>query len=392
MAGKKKNLSFIFAILLVFATVVVIIIGKFKEEKLKKENQALAKQYYSQESKGNSISSKELSKLNVYDKLKEKKDIDILVIGDGIGQGDGADNNSDRWHANLKKSLEKEYGANVKFEFLTAPMANVFRGWNDYIINQDKNGKTYDMYFIFYGQNDKGTLKLGEFQGVYESLIRKIKEKKGNAEIIPIIESSLRNNESFPNAIKKISDYYNLKYIDTREHFKNSNKPYQQLTKGGILPNKEGYIYYSEPIFNLIKSNLKAKRTISYNEKSFLFKNTENFLSNKFISDFNNIKGFIRKDNLLVGKNPRDYGEMKFEGSILGLSLLCDKNSGIVKVFVDNELIDEIDAYNSSELNKYILLTASLEKKQHNLRVEISRDKNPRSNGNEIKIMGVITN
>ena len=108
---------------------------------------------------------------------------------------------------------------------------------------------------------------------LYETLMRRALNYNSKAEVIPLIESSFQNYETIPNAIKKISTYYKLQYIDVRINFKKSGIDYRKLAPDGTHGNIDGYNLYFQAISNLLKKNIDTNKNINYEVKNNLYSN-----------------------------------------------------------------------------------------------------------------------
>jgi hypothetical protein len=133
------------------------------------------------------------------------------------------------------------------------------------------NYNKYDFAFVCLGEHDINILKLDQFQTNYESLLRSIKTSNQNCEIVPIIESSIQIDKTYPLAITNLSNYYGLSLIDAREAFAKSNTPYKNLTSGGNLPNAQGYKLYASAMFDLIKVNVDKTKAVKAFDKAAMF-------------------------------------------------------------------------------------------------------------------------
>ena len=129
-------------------------------------------------------------------------------------------------------------------------------------LNRAELSEGQDLALICFGQNDNGRLSPTQFAIFYESLIRKLKKHNPDIDIIPIIESSIKSDNSYTEVIKKLSKHYDFTYVDTMTAFNNYEGGYGSLSDDGILPNDKGYSYYAdlmEECIAKITSRKKAK-------------------------------------------------------------------------------------------------------------------------------------
>jgi lysophospholipase L1-like esterase len=281
----KKGLLNGASLVMLLGTIIIIILGvnKAKEES-KKISDTKLKQTSSQvkvqdkqptaTSTTKPVSAEQPATLtNPYEKIKNKKEIEILIIGDNIAQSEGVPEES-KWHTLLGKAIEGSYGAKVNFKQLTGSKQVVTKALEDY--NKQEAANKYDFVILCLGEYDIVQAKLEDFKKNYEALIRKIKTGNPNCEVIPLIESSIQNNKTFPNAIKELADYYELPLIDERESFKQSKVAYDKLMltpKEKIIPNKEGYKLYADSIFNSVKGNVENGKKVKALDKVEIYKN-----------------------------------------------------------------------------------------------------------------------
>ncbi|MCM3748612.1 GDSL-type esterase/lipase family protein [Paenibacillus pasadenensis] len=309
---------------------------------------------------------------NVYDKMKDKDVIRYLIIGDSIGQSDGAAVDS-KWFNQLSLKLQTNHEI-IAFPYrVTTPGATVFNGWYDF--NARVVEDRIDLVFIVFGQNDQGSMSEEQYGAVYEKLIRDINQKYPQAEILPLIESSIKTDK-FPNVIFKLAKHYGMTVIDTRVAFKNSNKPYDSLTNDGVHPNNEGYTYYANQIYKTITS----KQTVTINtEKDPLYSESVHYNKPTAIAA-TTLEEFKSKKQKEV--------KITFTGKLVGLSVNKNESGGKFKVFLDGKLIRELSSYNKFPVNHKMLLADNLTEGEHTLVIQPSED--PVKSSKIIDIKGII--
>lgn len=324
--------------------------------------------------------------LNVYEKLKKGQPIRYLIIGDSIADGTGAESQDGAWYDQLNKMIKEKYNLSAFDYKITRGGTTVFHSWYEYENAKDINKSDIDMVFVCDGQNDKGYMTVDQYGGMYENLIRQLKKDMPNADILPIIESSIRDNETFPNEVNKLSQYYNLTPVDTRKTFNDSGIPYNQLTKDGVHPNDKGHMLYAQAIFNQITDNMNQNRKIETSDKQpitlFSQKNTI-----QMVQKFDTINGFTEDpDNAgyLIGSVKGNILETSFEGDFLGLDLLYNSDGGSANVYIDGNLIEKINENLPFKRDMKILVSSGLQYGKHTVKLE-TIDKT-------IRIGGIITN
>jgi len=270
MNSKLKNrLTIFLCAVLLAALVLVVIVGTLQKNK---ESQELGKN--SQESTVSLTTEvkTEVTEeiLNPYKKIKNKKSVSVLVLGDYIAQSQGVED-KDKWSSIVSDLINKNYGAQTTVNILANKDQGILKTLEEYSAKEASN--KYDFVIICAGADDVGVLKIEQFKQSYEALVRKIKEGYDNCEVISIIESSIRKDKVYPEAIKNICDYYEIPYADAREVFKQSNIDYSKLTiNDKQTPNADGYKLYGEAVYNLIKANVDKDKEITSLKQDLLFK------------------------------------------------------------------------------------------------------------------------
>jgi len=327
---------------------------------------------------------------SVYEKLKSGEDIRYLIIGDSIGQGDGAPA-ANGWSSLLANKLSDGYNSVADPTNITTGGATVLGGWADYI---EKLPETdgFDLVFICFGHNDQANMGTDQFGAIYENLIQKIKRDYPYAEIVTLIESSLQS-ENFPDIIKNLSRHYGIINIDTREAFGKSGVPYDQLTDDGVHPNSKGYALYAEQIYDEIVANANGGKQISSLPGSPLFPASKAFDDRKVIHDWETLSEFGNRGNdLIISYRPGSYAETTFEGDFLGISIVHQDLGATLSIFVDGKLLKEIDTYLSYpfDVNWKHIVADDLSSGKHTVKIEVSSVKNQASKGTAALILGII--
>lgn len=194
-------------------------------------------------------------KPNFYDKIAQGQPISILVVGDSIGGGSGSTKPEFNFANRLKTALQKKYS-------VTATIVNVSMGGNTtyaplirvFKLPQERN---FDLVILCCGENDHIST-LGRY---YEALVRNVKTKYPNAEIISTLQSSQKVYTGKIKTIQSIAQHYNIPTADTIAPFTNGeNGEYNTLTADGIHPNNKGYAIYAKVLENLIATNIYKKQ------------------------------------------------------------------------------------------------------------------------------------
>ena len=249
--SKSKVLD-ISIIILIIALIVVIGVGTIRDKKTLARNM----ETYSGDSTSSSENNEnQATTSNPYEKIKEGKEVNILVLGNGIGLSEGKTDESGNWTSSLSKWLEETYKSKANITNLSQDKATVKVGLEEL----EKNKDTFDLAYIIFGENDQKALKPNEFKEDYEKIIKNLKERNKNISIVPIIENSLRKKNEYTTIIEGIAKANDLKVLDMATVFTKDPAPYAKLTtKGGIYPNNVGYSLYFYNVKSLIEANIAA--------------------------------------------------------------------------------------------------------------------------------------
>lgn len=249
--SKSKVLD-ISIIILIIALIVVIGVGTIRDKKTLARNM----ETYSGDSTSSSENNEnQATTSNPYEKIKEGKEVNILVLGNGIGLSEGKTDESGNWTSSLSKWLEETYKSKANITNLSQDKATVKVGLEEL----EKNKDNFDLAYIIFGENDQKALKPNEFKDDYEKIIENLKERNKNVAIVPIIENSLRKKNEYTTIIEGIAKANDLKVLDMATVFTKDPAPYAKLTtKGGIYPNNVGYSLYFSNVKSLIEANIAA--------------------------------------------------------------------------------------------------------------------------------------
>lgn len=249
--SKSKVLD-ISIIILIIALIVVIGVGTIRDKKTLARNM----ETYSGDSTSSSENNEnQATTSNPYEKIKEGKEVNILVLGNGIGLSEGKTDESGNWTSSLSKWLEETYKSKANITNLSQDKATVKVGLEEL----EKNKDNFDLAYIIFGENDQKTLKPNEFKEDYEKIIEILKERNKNVDIVPIIENSIRKKNEYTTIIEAIGKDNYIKALDMATVFTKDPAPYAKLTtKGGIYPNNIGYSLYFSNVKSLIEANIAA--------------------------------------------------------------------------------------------------------------------------------------
>lgn len=391
--NKRKNINTklictIISIIMILATIIVVVFGSKANKRREKEIATISQRYLA-ERKAEKEAEKEkeqIENFNVYEKLKEGRDINVIIIGDGIGASRGATSESAKWHNVLADNIKKKYKSSVTTTTINGENANVVRGWVE--LNRTDLSKKQDLAFICFGQNDNGRITSTQFAIFYESLIRKLKEHNPSIDIIPIIESSIRKDNAYTQVIKKLSEHYSFTYADTMTAFNNAKEGYESLSDDSILPNDKGYSYYARLFEECISKNLSSNKKIG-NVETTLYQSSklDTFslnISPKSSDGFDKKEAFSTStlESTLVFESDKDT---------LIAYYTTDPKGGKIKVYIDNEFVKEIDTYLTLSVTKAEIIAEGLTGK-HEVKFQVSNLKGYNFDDGIVIFNGLVSN
>lgn len=296
---------------------------------------------------------KEYSEITLYDKLRNKEKVEVLVIGDSIGANAGSTENTTRWDTQFIASVNKRYGSEVGITNLSVSGTGSLFGIIK-IVQQNIDLKKYDLVVVCYSQNDgEDTVDIN-----YEALIRYLKNGNANLEIIPILESSQKDDTVKIEKLKKICKYYELEYADTIAEFEKSGKEYDALVKDGIHPNDEGYALYATAVEHVL---------VSRENKRPKAKLPETALSEE--------AGLMNRCDIIPLQQMKKNGDLytiSVNAVALGSYYLLSPEGGKFSISVDGVKVERDNHQEPVTVESYELLSRSPE--SHNVNVEISMD------------------
>ena len=298
--------------------------NKVDEDKKSAEIQALNKKLYQEEQEKQVALKQKEAEDSFYQKLADGFDVNILIIGDSIGEGAGASSSSNFWVPLLQANLKELYGGS-KISFTNVSMGGN-ASYAGYVRTMALNDNVdYDLAIICYGHNDSTE----GFSANYESIIRAIRSKYLDCSIISILESSQQIYTEKMTTIQSICEHYGIPVADTIDAFKNSGKAYDDLSNDGVHPNDVGQEIYFETIKSIIDDNVavstgKMEGADAINADVHKF---DNFVWYDASSDFE------RRDDTTFTINTSVSG-------ILGIDYTYEFGANKADIYVDGELYE----------------------------------------------------
>lgn len=259
----KKGITIICILSIIL--VISLFMGIIKDKKINSENQKEYNEWVSSkedkeksdsiENKKEEDSKEQTTVSNFYEKIKNKEDVRILILGDGIALSQGRNSNNGIWTEGVKWLINEKYGSNVELVSLAKERTTTAEG-NQIVTNNDVSN--FDLIVICYGYNDNSSNEnIDNFKESYTNIINQIKTKSPNGIIIPILPNYLNKDNQYRNSIINIAQTYQLTCADMQQKFANCGLAQSKLANGNI-PNDLGYQYYTETIGEVIEQGVNS--------------------------------------------------------------------------------------------------------------------------------------
>ena len=196
----------------------------------------------------------ESTKRSAYQKMgAHNGTVNMLVVGDSISVAQGASGMDAGFAAVLERNLESQYNVNIN-------VTNIgFGGAASYgcyvrTMQQDSSAD-YDLIIVCVGYNDEEK----NFSLYYEALIRALKTKYSDSNIVAVLEHAERSYTNKINSIINICSHYSIPTADVITAYNNSGKNYSELVcSDGLHPNNDGYEVYADTIKQVIEDQVNA--------------------------------------------------------------------------------------------------------------------------------------
>lgn len=191
---------------------------KTEEDQRSAELQRLNKKVFQERQEQKAALKQKEAEDSFYQKLSDGFDVNVLIVGDSIGAGAGAQSDGTEWFGQLQAYLQTIDKGNISFTNISMGGNASYAGYVRTMALND--GIDYDLAIICYGQNDG----IDGFSTNYESIIRAIRSRYPDCSIISILESSQREYTDKMTTIQSICEHYGIPVADTIAAFNNSGK------------------------------------------------------------------------------------------------------------------------------------------------------------------------
>ena len=184
-----------------------------------------------------------------YQKLVDGFDVKILVVGDTFADGPAASSVDKRWTSLLPKAIADEYDVKADLKTLILDDNTSYSFYA--MVKQMSAEESYDLVIICSGQYDAEETSAVH----YEALIRALREKFGDINMISILEHAQKEYTAKITGIQSLAEHYGLQTADMIESFREEYDPY---TTYDFFPNDEGHQAYCDTLMEVIKENAEA--------------------------------------------------------------------------------------------------------------------------------------
>jgi hypothetical protein len=193
-----------------------------------------------------------------YQKLKAGQDVNILVLGDTVGTGEGSSAQENSWVSLLQATLEENYDSSVSVTNLSAADATTYTGYGT-LMQQEGDGTEYDLAILCYALGDTSD---DRFSLGYEAVIRAVRNSYTQCGIIEVIENRLESDSQRAESMTALSEHYGTLLVDTRSSFEENGS----YADDDGYPNDQGQQVYSQAVCAQIDQAVEADRGYSDRE------------------------------------------------------------------------------------------------------------------------------
>lgn len=262
----------------------------------------------------------------IYEKLQNGRYVNILIVGDSIGEGAGASGREYQWFWLLAEWLHQTYGVEYTLTNISMGGNTSYAGYAREMTLDD--GIEYDLAIICYGENDSEE----GFSSNYEAIIRGIREKYLACSMISILESSQKTYTNKIQEIQRLADYYGIPVADTIGAFQESGYPYDDLAEDGTHPGDIGQRLYFETVRDII---------LDQTAKNVSFEKAELEPVNRDVTEYDHFRYFPADHFTRVDELTWEIKTDQISGKI-GIHRRYDSGDCTLKVFADDVLFKEV--------------------------------------------------
>lgn len=202
---------------------------------------------------------------NVLSKIKNKKEVKILCIGDSITVGVGLKDMEKSRYAKLLETMMRDKFGYDKIFIESRAVGGSDLVWARTWVNRDFDDSNADLIIIHYGYNDKSRkFTAGFFRKSMEDYLNKITTKtKGQTAIlllstIPGIGPRFNMLNDYSDTVKSLAQEKNIACIDLHKMFADKGESdLRNYYSDMAHPNEKGHEFMAENIYNYFEDQVK---------------------------------------------------------------------------------------------------------------------------------------
>jgi len=191
--------------------------------------------------------------------ISQKGKINLLIVGDSIGDGSCSDSTDTKWASILRISLKEKYNCDVTVTNVAVGGTESLFGYHTLMRFSDR--QRFDVVLICHGHNDIEE----DLPVTYEVLLRGVRRKYPNAYMACFLESSQKEYTPKINTILSLTQKYGCAVIDTIKAFADSGKQYDELSNDGVHINNDGAMIYAQTAFKVLTEDLLTIKALPEN-------------------------------------------------------------------------------------------------------------------------------
>ena len=321
IGGGIEKYRWIIILILSFLLAMLLLHEKKVDQKEYERLSALNEQKRLEQEKFEQDMKEKMQDDSFYQKLADGFDVNILIVGDSIGQGAGVETQGRGWYDQLSFYIKQQYNVNVTLTNVSMGGNASYAGYVRTAVLDD--GIDYDLAVLCYGHNDR----VENLSVNYEAMIRMIMNKYPNCSIISILESAQKDYTEKVVTIQNIAEYYGIAVADTIEPFSYN---YDELTNDGTHPNDKGQDVYFNTLKSIIDENV-LRNTGRLTKQAY---------KNEQVAKFENYKWYGIGNDGFEKISDKEYILNTSISGIMGIDYTYESGENKADIYVDGRLYE----------------------------------------------------
>lgn len=197
---------------------------------------------------------------NFYQKLMNKENVRIAILGDSIACS-LKDDVKNSWYNMLTEWIRTQYQVEVTLDNYAIGGTVSYMGYfqcMSAMANAVNTKGTYDLVIVCYGQNDFQS----DFPLYYEVVLRKVRQQNPFCQMITVLQNSQREYTKKIQTIQRISKHYGADTADTIQATNAHTLAYEQLNPDGVHPGFDGHRMYLSVMQGVISRNVEQQKAV----------------------------------------------------------------------------------------------------------------------------------